>query len=146
MNPFEYISDMRNHYENKKSEGNLSQKITLEDHYDTILQFLDVLETAMADAEYNYEVQAIDQTIHTLKEMHVLQKHLTDDVLIFQPIAIGEAELSAIDIQSMAEILKQMRDSGKIKEDILIVPPNVNVFRAKLVQKEDAEEESEDED
>lgn len=135
MNPFEHIRDMKQHYETKKGEGNLSQSITLEEHYDVILQFLDVLEIAMEEAEYNYEVQTVDQEIHTLKEMHVLQKHLTDDVLIFQPIAIGEAELSAVDIQSMADVLKQMRDSGKIQEDILIVPPNVNIFRAKLVQK-----------
>ena len=135
MNPFEHINDMRKHFETKKAEDTLSQRITLEEHYDSFLQFLDVLELAMQDAEYNYEVQTVDQEIHTLKEMHVLQKHLSDDVLIFQPIAIGEAELSAVDIQSMADVLKQMRDSGKIKEDILIVPPNVNIFRAKLVQK-----------
>lgn len=137
MNPFEYISDIKKHYENKKQENNVTQTITLEEHYDAILQMLGVLETAMEDAEYNYEVQAINQEIHTLKEMHVLQKNLNNDVLIFQPIAIGEAELSAIDIQSMADVLRQMRDSGKIQEDILIVPPNINVFRAKLVKKEE---------
>lgn len=135
MNPFEYINDMRKHFETEKTKNTLSKHITMEEHYDSFLQFLDVLELAMQDAEYNYEVQAIDQKIHTFKEMHVLQKHLSDDVLIFQPIAIGEAELSAIDVQSMADVLKQMRDNGTIKEDILIIPPNVNVFRAKLIQK-----------
>ena len=97
---------------------------------------LQVLETEMQEAEYNYQVVSTDFTVKTFGELTVLQKELNENVLIFQPVVTDE-ELSAIDMQSLADVLKKLRDSGQIKENMILLPPNINVFRAKLARPDD---------
>ncbi len=145
MNPFYYIQEMRETLEAKKKEvEGTPTRLSAEQHYQEMLNMLDILNTEMQEAEYNYEVETIDHKVTTFGEMTVLQKQLTDDVLIFQPIAIGEAELSAVDMQSLADVLRQMRDNGAIKETMLLLPPNINVFRARLAPLEVSDEEDEE--
>ena len=69
-------------------------------------------------------------------------KNLNEDIIIFQPV-VTQDEFSTVDMQSLAEVLTKLRDAGQIKENIVLLPPNINVFRAKLSlpdKKEDKEE------
>ena len=137
MNPFERIDELgraimaevKNAGINNNYQGST---ITQAEHYKEMLNMLALLKKEMAEAEYNYQVESVNHEVKIFEELTVLQKELNDDVIIFQPIAIGEEELSAIDMQSLADVLKTLRDSGEIKENILLLPPNINVFRAKL--------------
>ena len=134
MNPFECIKEMKKtlgfeiQQKNIKENDTISQK----EHYTRMLNMLDILEKEIKDAEYNYEVESIKHEVKVFDDTTVLQKQLNDDVIIFQPIAIDDADLYNIDMYSLADVLRQLHDSGKIKEDMLILPPNINVFRAKL--------------
>lgn len=146
MNPFYYIKELRDTTESLlKAVKDTTAYMTAEQHYKEMLNMLDLLSTEMQEAEYHYEVESVKHHVKVFDEMTVLQKELTEDVLIFQPIAIGEAELSAIDMQSLAEVLTKLRDDGMIKENILLLPPNINVFRAKLAKGKDDKEEFEEE-
>lgn len=146
MNPFYYIEELKETIKNQlASVAKTPTRISAEQHYQEMLNMLDLLSTEMQEAEYNYEVESVKHQVKIFDELTVLQKELTDDVLIFQPIAIGESELSAIDMQSLAEVLTKLRDDGMIKENILLLPPNINVFRAKLAKGKDDKEEFEEE-
>ena len=85
---------------------------------------LNVLEQEMEHAEYNYQVTGVNyRDILTFGELTVMQKELNDEVLIFQPIAVGEAELSAVDMQSLADVLTKLKDNGTITQKIKKMNP-----------------------
>lgn len=128
--------------EAKNALSKESQTITVKEHYDYIYKMLLLLERDLKDAEYNYQVESLNHKVKTFEELTVLEKELNDDVIIFQPV-IGEEDITALDMNSLADVLKRLRDDGQIKENILLLPPNINVFRAVLAV---PTEESEDED
>lgn len=97
---------------------------------------LNILEEEMKDAEYHYQVESVDNTIRTFEELTVLQKELNDDVIIFQPVVAAD-EFTAADMQSLADVLTHLRDTGQIKENMILLPPNINVFRAVLAEPSD---------
>lgn len=145
MNAFEYINELKQVVmKNAADPDNQGKTMTYQEHCEGLLNTLNVLEMEMEHAEYNYVVQSVEQKVTTFDELVVLQKDLTDDVIIFQPIAIGEAELSAIDMKSLADILTQLRDQGVIEQNMILLPPNINVFKAKLATPSDYEEDDEE--
>lgn len=135
MNPFEYIEEMKETLKAEIKNNNIkgSDCITQEEHYKKMLGMLNLLKEEMKDAEYNYQIESVNHTIQTFEELSVLQMQLNEDVIIFQPIASYD-EFTTIDMQSLADVLKHLRDSGQIKENIVLLPPNISVFRAKLSQ------------
>lgn len=137
MNPFEQIEELRQTLKieavNKGIE-NEEKVFSIKEHYGHMINMLNVLEKELENAEYNYQVECVNQTIKTFGELTVFQKDLNDDVIIFQPIALGEDELASIDMQSLADVLLQLKNTDQIKENMLILPPNINVFRAKLAR------------
>ena len=91
------------------------------------------LETEMKNAEYNYQVSSIEnKNVFTFDELTVLEKQLNDEVLIFQPVNINGDEVTNVDMNSLAQALTNLRDDGKITQNILVLPQNVNVFKAVL--------------
>ena len=138
MNPFEYIKELKQVVTtNATNPDNKGKTISYEEHCAGLMNMLNVLESEMEQAEYNYQVTGINyQEITTFGELTVMQKELSNEVLIFQPIAVGEAELSAVDMQSLADVLKKLRDNGTITQNMLLLPPNINIFKAVLKQPE----------
>ena len=136
MTPFKQIEEMKDVIEQQKQSCDASATMTMTEHLEAMINFLNVLQASLENAEYRYDVAPIEQEMHSLKNYHIMRKKLNDDVIIFQPIAIGEAELSAIDMESLSSVLTQLKEAGKVEEDILILPPNVNIFRAKLVEED----------
>lgn len=139
MNPFEHINELKQFIMTEVKNAGINKNylgkdISEAEHYKQMLNMLNILENDMAEAEYNYQVESINHEVKVFNELTVLQKELNEDVIIFQPIAVGETELSAIDMQSLADVLTKLRDSGEIKENILLLPPNINVFKAKLAK------------
>ena len=88
-------------------------------------------------AEYNYQVETVDGEVMTFDEASFMKKQLNDEVVIFQPVGLTEEEITAVDMESMADILRKLHDSNIIKENIILLPPNVNIFRAKLAKPND---------
>ena len=136
MNPFERIKEIRQAMMTEAKNAGINANnngtvMTAREHYQHIFNLLALLEMDLKDAEYNYEVETIDHQIKTFDEYAVLQKELTDDVLIFQPIGSAE-DITAADMQSLADILTKLYDSEVIKENMILLPPNINVFRARL--------------
>lgn len=130
--------------EAKNALSKENQTITVKEHYDYIYKMLLLLERDLKDAEYNYQVESLNHKVKTFEELTVLEKELNDDVIIFQPV-VGEDEITALDMNSLADVLKKLRDDGQIKENILLLPPNINVFRAVLaVPSEEDKDEEED--
>lgn len=141
MNAFEYIQELKNviksNYKQSKQKGEENNFISYKDHCSSLINMLNILETELSTVEYNYEIESIDGEIKTFDEMSFSQKELNDKVIIFQPIDLAEN----IDMESMINTLKKLKDAGLIEENILLVPPDVNIFRAKLATKlyEDAD-------
>lgn len=147
MNPFERIKELKQILKAEIVSNGIkeSDTITQGEHYRRMVGMLNVLEEELKNAEYCYEVESTNQTVQTFDELTVFQKDLNEDVIIFQPIATSEEELTAVDMKSLADVLTQLHDNGQIKENILILPPNINVFRAKLAKEKQEEVETEEE-
>lgn len=135
MNTFEYLEEMEQTISKQMKTVNPTDRISIQQHYQEMLNMLSILKTEMEMAEYHYTVQSLDNEVHTFEEFTVLQKQLNDELILVQPVSIGETELSAIDMESLCNILKRSRDTGLITENIIVLPPNINVFKAKLAKK-----------
>lgn len=134
MNPFEYINEMREYLKTEQATAT-DKEVPIDVHYNKIHNILDMLEKEITKANFTYTVTNIKGVTEDVNGINLKLMKLTEDVLLFQPVAIGEAELAAIDIQSLASTLKVLRDNGTIDKDMLILPPNVNVFTATLADK-----------
>ena len=133
MNAFDYIQELKDTINNKR-QNDTNTNISIEQHYNEILNILDILKIELEQVEYNYELETIDCNIRTFDEYTVTEKQLNENVILFQPLTIDEFDLSEIDLQSLTSILQKLKDKDLIKEDIIIIPPNINIFRAKLVK------------
>lgn len=135
MNAYEYIQELKQIVvNNAKDPSNQNKQITYKEHCTGLYNTLCVLEKELGMAEYNYEIETVDGKVMTFDETIFMEKQLNDEVVIFQPIGLTEEEITAIDMQSMADILRKLHDCDIIKENIVLLPPNVNVFRAKLAK------------
>lgn len=147
MNPFERIKEMKQILKTEIVSNGIKENdtITQGEHYKRMMGMLTILEEELKNAEYNYEVKTVNNTVQTFDEYTVLQKELNEDVIIFQPVPVDETEFTAVDMKSLADVLTHLHNDGQIKENILLLPPNVNVFRAKLAipKQEDATEDDE---
>ena len=136
MNPFDYIKEMKDTIKAEAKNAGinsnyLGKNISQAEHYEKMLNMLNVLEIEMQQAEYNYQIKTVEQKIKTFDEHVVIQKRLNEDVLIFQPVG-SEDEIRAVDMQSLADVLRRLHDTDVVKETMLLLPPSVNVFRAVL--------------
>lgn len=135
MNAFEYIQELKQVVvNNAKDPSNQNKQLSYKEYCSGLYNTLCVLEKELEMAEYNYEIESVNGEVTTFDEMSFLQKNLNDKVIIFQPVALTEEELTAIDMQSMADVLKKLHDNDIIKENMVIIPPNINIFRAKLAK------------
>lgn len=135
MNAYEYIQELKQVIIDKaKDPSNQDKQITYKEHCSGLYNTLCVLEKELEMAEYNYEIETVDGKIMTFDETAFMKKQLNDEVVIFQPVGLTEEEITAVDMQSMADILRKLHDSDIIKENIVLLPPNVNIFRAKLAK------------
>lgn len=150
MNPFEKIANMKaTLLAEAKSNGiNLDDTISYREHYQKLLNLLSILELDLQTARYNYAVQRFqNQEIHVFDEMTVSSTQLKDDILLFQPVSNNGHEVTAVDMASLYDVLSQAYESGAIKQNMIVLPPDVNVFFAQLQQpiKEDENNEMETE-
>lgn len=130
MNAYEYIDQMADVIKKCAQDKDQSETITLEEHNKQMLNMLYILKKEMEDAEYVFEAKRIEHDDYMVfGEYTILRRQLNDGLLIFQPMT---SDVVAIDMQSIAEVLSQLRDSGKIQEDMILLPPDVNVLRAVL--------------
>ena len=135
MNAYEYIQELKQVVvNNAKDPSNQNKQITYKEHFSGLYNTLCVLEKELEMAEYNYEIETVDGNIMTFDEMAFMKKQLNDEVVIFQPVGLTEEEITAVDMESMADILRKLHDNDVIKENIILLPPNVNIFRAKLAK------------
>lgn len=130
MNAFEYIDEIRNVIESSTDGGDVIPK---KEAYQMVLNVLDMLTTELKDVEYNYVVEAVDGEVITFDNFTVFHKRLNDNVIIIQPIPLGEA-MDQTDYDSLRDVLEAAHQAGQIKESIVILPPGINVFKAKLAK------------
>lgn len=130
MNAFDYINELKSVIESSSDGNNVILK---KDAYQMVLNVLNLLSGELQNAEYNYVVESIDGKVVTMDKFTMLQKQLSENVLIIQPIPLGE-ELTQADYESLREVLEKTHECSKMKEDILILPPGINVFKAKLAK------------
>lgn len=130
MNILNYINEIKDVIEASTDGDDVIKK---KDAYQMVLNTLQMLTTACEEAEYNYVVESIDGEVITFDNFVVFQKKLSDNVLIIQPIPLGE-ELVQADYESLREVLEAAHQAGQIKENMVILPPGINVFKAKLAK------------
>ena len=130
MNAFEYIDEIRKVIESSTDGGDVISK---QEAYQMVLNVLDMLTTELKDVEYNYAVETVDGEVITFDNFTVLHKRLNDNVIIIQPIPMGE-EMVQADYDSLRDVLEAAHQAGQIKENIVILPPGISVFKAKLAK------------
>ena len=130
MNAFEYIDEIRKVIESSTDGGDVISK---QEAYQMVLNVLDMLTTELKDVEYNYAVETVDGEVITFDNFTVLHKRLNDNVIIIQPIPMGE-EMVQADYDSLRDVLEAAPQAGQIKENIVILPPGISVFKAKLAK------------
>lgn len=130
MNAFEYIEEVKGVLASF-SDGH--EVITKKDAYQMVVDALNMLAAELKDAEYNYVVETVNGEVITFDNFTVLNKRLNDNVLIIQPVPMGE-ELVQADYESLREVLEAAHQAGQIKENMVILPPNISVFKAKLAR------------
>jgi hypothetical protein len=144
MNPFEKIEEMKQILVSEIKTNNIKKTdtITQEEHYKRMINMLNILSEELKTAEYYYQAEKITGEIKTFDDFPVLQKSLNDNIIIFQPVVVGEFRQS--DMHSLADVLKALKDDGQIKENIMVLPPDVEVLRAVLATSTEDEEETEE--
>lgn len=140
MNPFDRIREYRAALllQIKDTLVRPSDTLTYEEHYKTLLTFLKLLEGDLQTAEYNYVIERIDNDpsskigYSSYDKMTLQASAIGDNLLLFQPIFTENDTIYPPDMDSLIEALGALKKNGRIKEDMLIVPPGVNVLRARL--------------
>lgn len=146
MNPFEKINQMKDILKEEAKTVDAKGVITQYEHYSKMLNMLTVLTEELRNAEYNYVIENIDsdETL-TFDEMKFKQMTLTDDLILMQPQSDDIESIGMIDMSLLCDTLSELRESGKIENDILIIPPFVNVLKAKLALPKSQDEAEDDE-
>ena len=134
MNPYEYIDELKHNIENDmESLDDEHKRIFYKDHCKVMLNMLNLLRQELDMAEYNYEVESVKHDIVTFSEFTFDKQQLSDEVIILQPMLTNE-DIDQIDTESMQKVLQDVHDTGLVKENIVMMPPGINVFRARLAR------------
>ena len=133
MNAFDYIKELKETINTLRNNTEPHRNFTAKEHFDFIDNMLNLLEKEMHNAEYSYRfasahIRGINNYLSNTAFV-VTETELTNDIIIFQPVA---EEYTYADMDSLANITRELKDNGKIKEDILIFPPGINVIKAVL--------------
>lgn len=147
MNPFERIKEYRAALllQIKDTLVRPKDTLTYEEHYKVLLTFLNLLESDLKTAEYEYVVEKIGKDgestmFETYKDMTLQATGIGENLLLFQPIFNDGKDIDNTDIDSLADALEALKGADRIKEDILIIPPGINVFKARLARPDDPSE------
>lgn len=131
MTPYEHIDQLRAILE--KDTGNDDKTITVKEHRERMQTFLNLIQSSLESAEYVFESEAIDTEIVTFESYTMTKRQLNDEVIIFQPVAVsGKDFIATADMQSIAGVIQDLVDHDLIQEKVILLAPNVNVFRAKI--------------
>ena len=135
MTAFEKIAEMKETLANEyKSNGiKATQTITMYEHYQRMLNMLSVLNEELKNAEYCYEVVYKDDKVEAFDDVTVLVHEIGENLLCFQPVITDSGSIYDVDMESLCNTLSTLKEAGEIKEDIMIIPPNVNMIRVRLV-------------
>lgn len=145
MNPFEKINQIKDVLKEEAKTVDANETITQYEHYGKMLNMLTVLTEELRNAEYNYVIENIDvdKTL-TFSEMKFNQMTLTKDLIIIQPQSDDVVNDGIIDMSSLCNTLGELRSSGRITEDVLVIPPFIDVLKAKLSLPETQENNDQD--
>lgn len=136
-NPFDKINDMKNILQQEAAEVNPNDTITYREHFKRMLNMLSILLKDLETAGYNYVIEnENDGQYHTFNELTLKAMNLTDDVIIVRPVAVDTMAFDQIDMESLYDVLAKMKNAGRIKEDIIVLPPNIEVLKARLARPE----------
>lgn len=135
MDPFESLKILRQAFIDNTAMHNEEDTMTYKEYKDTVLHMLDVLEHDLGDASYSYVMENINaDEIFDIDGYTVTQKQLADGLVVIQPALSDPGDMVMINMESLCDTIVAMKESGRIKEDIIIAPPFVNMFRAKLAK------------
>ena len=114
------------------NRDNPSQAInSQQDLYNTMDKFLDLIEMDIKDVEYNFVIENVDGGVRVFDGAALTETQLNEDICLFQIL-----DEENVDIESLSDILKQLVDANKIQGNVLLIPPNISVFKAKIAKSE----------
>lgn len=144
MNPFDRIREYRKALlqQIKNTLVKPSDTLTYEQHYTTMMNFLKLLETDLKNTRYEYVVESIGKgpnraAFNEFNGMTLQAETIGENLILFQPLFADGHDIGGADIDSLADALQALKEAGRIEEDILIIPPGVNVLRARLADPDD---------
>lgn len=150
MNPFDRIREYRAALllQIKDTLVQPSDTLTYKEHYKTLLTFLKLLEEDLKNSEYEYVLKQYGGNNETgycqYDGMTIQSGMLSDNLLLFQPLFVDHTYSYSPDMESLIDALTALKEAGRFKEDVIVIPPGINIIRAKLAGSEDQEEEDSD--
>lgn len=147
MNPFDRIRDYRAALllQIKDTMVKPDDSLTYKEHYQVLLNLLKMLETDLQEADYEYVLnrvgsQAGDSAYYEYDGVTMRTIQLNDNLLLFQPLFSEDHEIGVPDMNSLIEALEALKDYGKITQECLVIPPGINVIKARLYDPEREDE------
>lgn len=132
MSPFEKLNNLKDTLREKAKTEDPNSTITKYEHYKEMLNLLQIIGEELKSAEYNYVIEnTANGSYHTFGELTLESVQLTDNLIILKPVAVED--ISTIDMSSMVDVFAKLKEEGRIKEDIILMPPYVDILKAKLV-------------
>ena len=112
------------------NRDNPSQAInSQQDLYNTMDKFLDLIEMDIKDVEYNFVIENVDGGVRVFDGAALTETQLNEDICLFQIL-----DEENVDIESLSDMLKQLVYANKIQGNVLLIPPNISVFKAKIAK------------
>lgn len=134
-NPFDKINEMKVILQQEAAGVKPDDTITYREHFQRMLNMLSILLKELENAGYNYVIEDEEKGMyHTFEELTIKSMNLTDELIVVRPVAVDTMAFDQIDMESLYNVLAEMKNAGQIKENIIVLPPNVEILRAKLSQ------------
>jgi len=138
MNVYQRIQELRQHIEKNQfiaqGIGNAdTPSVTPNELYEKMNIFLDMVEEDIKNIEYHFEIENLAGKVCVLDDYAFSQSQLNKDIYIFQPL---DENVTAVDMESLADMLKQLIDSDQLQGNVLLLPPSISVFKAKIAKPE----------
>ena len=136
MNLYERMQELRKHV---KTNQHIAQElrnadtpsITPNELYNKMNVFLDMIEMDIKNIEYNFVIENVDGGVRVFDGAALTETQLNEDICLFQIL-----DEENVDIESLSDMLKQLVDANKIQGSVLLIPPNISVFKAKIAKSE----------
>ena len=128
-NPFQKLNEIKDMVKTHSQDKDLDDMISRKDHYKEMYNLITLIEKELADARYQFVFGTLyGEEFSMENDITMTKKELDEDLTVFQPYL----EADNYNSEEIADALTKYVQQGTIDKNILLLPPEVSILRAKL--------------